>query len=611
MRAAGDSPSSLESKLRARYWLIALLILLAALLVRPLTLLLTDPGDVLRVVDYVVDDGYYYLGIAANLADHGRSTLDGVTLTNGYQPLWLLVLAALAAVVGTGTWTLFVATTALIAVIAAAGVALALIWRRTPSAPIAYVAAASLAIAILAYPTVFLSGMEPVLALLAFVPLLVWVERAPDQRPLAALSALLALIFLTRLDGLAVTGSMAALIACERGSTRLRAARLAKLGCIVVPVAAGYFLINLWLFDSAVPVSGLAKQLGAPHFANWGTLRYALGLQRPLQVLTAFWLLLELLSWRSGGWTPTFLKSLLVLVTAAVAQSLYYAAFSGWHTWPWYIWLSALSFAALVARVMHLAMRLLERQRVVGLAVPVLIALLAMEADKALSHVRGPIADLRAALRHEAPAMADAKLSFNQLSILMLADPPWDPRARLQVAMGDRAGGLAYWGRPRISLVQAEGLTLDSAYIAARNTGSAEAFFESRFALDYWIVDRGALPTVTDGSGNTEFVVADPIQGRVTLDVPPTFCFPADALRYEHAYGVPPVGGIRQVFDFARRQPCSPAARALIANAASGSGLRRLSLPADYENGPRGAWFAAEEARDRRIARQRRGKQGP
>ena len=591
-----------------RYWLLALLILLATLLVRPMALLLTEPRDALRVVDYVVDDGYYYLGIAANLAEHGRSTLDGVTPTNGYQPLWLLTLAALAAIVGTDTWTLFVATVCLVAVIAAAGVTVALFWRRTPSAPVANVAAASLAITILAYPTVFLTGMEPVIALLAFVPLLVLIERAPDRRPLPALGAVLALMFLTRLDGLAVSGSVAALVACERGSGRPLSTRLAQLAGVVVPVAAAYFLINQWQFDSAVPVSGLAKQVGAPYFANWGTLRYALGLQRPLQVLTAFWLLLELLAWRRGCWTPTFRKSLLVLVAAAAAQSLYYAALSGWHTWPWYIWLSALSFAALIARVMHLAMQLLERRQALLLAVPVLIALLAMEADKARSHLRGPIADLRMALDHAAPTLPDSALSFNQLSLRMLDDPPWTPAvpgARVQVAMGDRAGGLAYWGRRQLSLAQAEGLTLDKTYIEARRAGTAEAWFEARYTLDDWIVDRGAVPTVTDAAGGTAYVVADPIQGRVTLDLPPTFCFPAAALRAQRQYGVPPVGGTRYVFDFRRRQPCSPAARALIAEAASGSGLRRLSLPADYADGARGAALTADEDRDRRIARHR------
>jgi hypothetical protein len=41
------------------------------------------------------DDFYYGLVVARNLALHGVSTFDGVHLTNGYHPLWVLTLAAL------------------------------------------------------------------------------------------------------------------------------------------------------------------------------------------------------------------------------------------------------------------------------------------------------------------------------------------------------------------------------------------------------------------------------------------------------------------------------------------------------------------------------------
>jgi hypothetical protein len=45
-----------------------------------------------RLVDFIHDDGCYYLTVAAKLAQLGRSTFDGISTTNGYQPLWLLLL---------------------------------------------------------------------------------------------------------------------------------------------------------------------------------------------------------------------------------------------------------------------------------------------------------------------------------------------------------------------------------------------------------------------------------------------------------------------------------------------------------------------------------------
>ena len=40
------------------------------------------------------DDGYYYTVIARHIARSGVSTFDGSSLTNGYHPLWMLVLVA-------------------------------------------------------------------------------------------------------------------------------------------------------------------------------------------------------------------------------------------------------------------------------------------------------------------------------------------------------------------------------------------------------------------------------------------------------------------------------------------------------------------------------------
>ena len=59
-------------------------------------LLLTLPFH-LRPDNFVVDDGYFYPQIARCIA-HGRgSTFNGIMLTNGYHPLWMLVCTAVAA----------------------------------------------------------------------------------------------------------------------------------------------------------------------------------------------------------------------------------------------------------------------------------------------------------------------------------------------------------------------------------------------------------------------------------------------------------------------------------------------------------------------------------
>ena len=37
------------------------------------------------------DDAYYYFKVAQNISEGHGSTFDGINLTNGYHPLWMLV----------------------------------------------------------------------------------------------------------------------------------------------------------------------------------------------------------------------------------------------------------------------------------------------------------------------------------------------------------------------------------------------------------------------------------------------------------------------------------------------------------------------------------------
>jgi hypothetical protein len=59
-----------------------------------------------RLVVIVPDDAFYYLQIARNLVATGRSTADGVSVTNGYHPLWLAIVTSLAAIIPDREWLL-------------------------------------------------------------------------------------------------------------------------------------------------------------------------------------------------------------------------------------------------------------------------------------------------------------------------------------------------------------------------------------------------------------------------------------------------------------------------------------------------------------------------
>jgi len=59
-----------------------------------------------RVVNGLLDDSFYYLQVARNVARGLGSTFDGIEPTNGYHPLWMLLLVPVAALTGgDGEWT--------------------------------------------------------------------------------------------------------------------------------------------------------------------------------------------------------------------------------------------------------------------------------------------------------------------------------------------------------------------------------------------------------------------------------------------------------------------------------------------------------------------------
>jgi hypothetical protein len=65
---------------------VTLLVILAAFMVPPL----------LRPLNYLSDDAYFYLVIAKNIVDGHGSTFNTITPTNGYHPLWLAVCTAMS-----------------------------------------------------------------------------------------------------------------------------------------------------------------------------------------------------------------------------------------------------------------------------------------------------------------------------------------------------------------------------------------------------------------------------------------------------------------------------------------------------------------------------------
>jgi hypothetical protein len=216
-----------------------------------------------RIFAYYVDDFFYYLQIAHNLAVHGRSTFDGITLTNGYHPLWLLVITALYLCGGDKAVFLGIAVLIVAATVSTYQMTWMLLRRHSVPPAIGQFCAVWAALFALSMDR---TGMEVILtvpALLAFFLFVDGGEYLQSPRGTVWAGLLGSLVVLSRLDSALLLLIYFAAFVVERGLLPLK--RLPWICVGLIPVFL-YVMSNLWFFGSLTPVSSSAKHL-APGFA--------------------------------------------------------------------------------------------------------------------------------------------------------------------------------------------------------------------------------------------------------------------------------------------------------------------------------------------------------
>ena len=215
------------------------------------------------------DDSFYYFQIAYNLAQGKFSTFDGgITQTNGYHPVWLLLITPL--------YWLFDKETALFGIkaleimLVAGGMALIALaaWLARLAWPLLFAALPTL----YRNPLELLWGLEAAAAMFALALLILAVclyMRHPERWKwhLAAIAFALPWV---RLEYIAVSlAATAALCAIEWSRQERRAISLSELAnfrrAYIPPIGAAagilvYFAYNRLAFGGALPVNALTKQ---------------------------------------------------------------------------------------------------------------------------------------------------------------------------------------------------------------------------------------------------------------------------------------------------------------------------------------------------------------
>jgi hypothetical protein len=391
------------------------------------------------------DDAYYYTLVAQHIATTGISTFDEQTLTNGYHPLWLLLLVAQDVILGSS-----VAIAITIEVLLTT-VGLWFFLRSFRTVSVLFYAAFAAAYSVLIWPMTA-KGME--VSLLVFLLGLftrVSVEHLGGKDRTLALSVLAILCIGARLDAAVFILPTLILVL---GSVR----RVLWSMTLISIAGALYAGINLWLFGLPFPVSGAVKSLGGLQLnralldqmgAYWdgaGAVKSTFSflnsfVGRPILffVLVGAATFVSRRGWKSQPFCLGFLAGFALFELKLVA-------FSSWVVWPWYafpvvIGLTALSH--LIDDVIVTTMiRLSPRWDAVAAGV-VALGLVGLEMRKGVT---------------------EPMLSFEPINLAGIT--AFGPIfAGDRVAMGDRAGSFA--GHYTGPLTQLEGLVNDRAYFEA------------------------------------------------------------------------------------------------------------------------------------------------
>ena len=455
-------------------------------------------------VNLIYDDAYYYLGIARNLVENQTSRFAAPFNTNGYQPLWLVLLSISASIFGTGA-------NAMALEIFCCSVFLLLsffyISKKTfrYGWPAVYTA--------LAFPSVTLQGLET--ALLPTLIVLYFSKKGDYARGVIG-----SLLFLTRLDAISI------LVARDAYKVVSNTDNTYKHWLIILPVSFTYFGINFAIYGSALPVSGLAKSVGNSIGEN--VLPIVFFAYSSIGIVLAFLgiVLHKKLAFNVAGFL--YKEQIISGLVSIGICAIYYGLFSGWSIWGWYYWPIMMSYFFLAQEFCALASpkqcfidRGISHKKTkphpsqLWISIFVGCILFVPKTPVFLSTFLGyftPLLESQGILSMRSSSGRENIKLANKFSALGISQDSF-------LAMGDRAGSFGYFLGSDYKFFHTEGLVANKLYLDALRSGLGAEYFES-LGITHLIVDRESYFEDENTIG-----VAEPIQGLSAHIGPYLICF--------------------------------------------------------------------------------------
>lgn len=395
---------------------------------------------------FLSDDAFYYLEIGRSIASGAGSTFDGIAATNGYHPLWMLIVSGLMSV--TGGEALFSASVVMAASVVFCGVGIYLavmIVRRFIDVNLA-----PLAVAFMLSPFAFsamTNGLETALAMFAVLLVIYCCYRYGALGADAGLvqcvllGALLGVVFLSRLDMAFLPLAAGVLVIAESIRSRARFASLINRAVAMFApfalVTTPYFLWNRAEFGSFAPISGSVK-------SSFPQIRESLHLEGDSEIGLAILILLTLCTLvavrrRADVESKPALASPLTLVTLASWLHFVYAyLYMDWGVYWWHFTLSSVSLA--IAAPAALASVGISTHRIaIGAAVALCIAFVPLQLQVNANRYDRHVVWLEAAEWAKANTRDDAVFAIKDAGLFRYFS------GRSVVNLDGKANGASYW----------------------------------------------------------------------------------------------------------------------------------------------------------------------
>jgi hypothetical protein len=527
----------------------------------------------------IFDDAYYYLGVAQSIAEGKGSSFGDLVKTNGYQPLWLIVLAAVIYLVSFQKIWIFGSMMTLMYLVKSFSLFKLSTLKSIQATPLLL----ATAVIVLKYPGIFSQGLETCLLLLCIL-LFSQLKEFPEHFSINAClkySAVFTFFFLVRLDLLAIMAAffILNLISASKGKHGI-VKNLAVTFLLTAAAISVYFLINYQLFGIAVPISGLNKAVGNKVGENYPLLfKYLAAARFAIIALMLNFILMKNVDAKLVDKT-LFSNEIKLLSIGALIVATYYACFSGWPLWNWYYWPIALLELYAIAKLFHLsvmARKQYQRSKRLNALVYVswiflgYIAFLGLKTEFNVNVFRN-IAGYHIKKKQYTPPEHWTAMNIKTINDFFNTAPGGI------VAMGDRAGGFGFWLPERFKFFHTEGLVADKDYLMARKNGTALDYLK-KIGIRYFVLDRERIFEGNLKDGTPVHGIVEPIQGMSMHSGLAFICLPVSSILYAYYYE----DQARFVYDFTKITNCPADMNAQMSQLSNQYGaLRKYSLPSEY-----------------------------